>query len=91
MSRGGLWGAYTRLPKETRLRLGVAGILFSVLGIVATPGAAHAAQRTRRTRVRACPLFGQCISRVILAALHYYCYCAAHVRVLTRAGVRTHA
>jgi hypothetical protein len=42
MSQGGFWGAYTRLPKETRLRLGVAGILFSVLGIVATPGAVDA-------------------------------------------------
>ena len=43
MSGGGFWGAYTRLPRETRLRLGAAGILFSVLGIVATPGAATAA------------------------------------------------
>ena len=38
MSGGGLWGAYNRLSKGTRLRLGVAGILFSVLGIVASPG-----------------------------------------------------
>jgi len=36
----GLWQAYTRLPRETRLRLGVAGVLFSVLGIVASPGLA---------------------------------------------------
>ena len=34
----GLWEAYTRLPRETRLRLGVAGVLFSILGIVASPG-----------------------------------------------------
>jgi hypothetical protein len=40
MVRGnGLWAAYTRLSKETRIKLGAAGILFSLVGIVASPGA----------------------------------------------------
>ena len=36
--KSGFLGAYTRLPKVTRLSIGCVGILFSVLGIVATPG-----------------------------------------------------
>jgi len=46
---GGLWAAYSRLPKETRLRLGCAGILFSLLGIVASPGESGVVRT--RTRV----------------------------------------
>ena len=36
------WEAYTRLPKSTRLSIGIAGIFFSTIGIICTsPSAAQ--------------------------------------------------